>query len=251
MNSIFKPHLRKFIFVFFDDILIHSRNLEEHLTHLKQTLNILRQHQLYARMSKCVFGTKEVEYLGHIISQEGVATDSKKITDMKNWPIPTSVKELRSFLGLTGYYRKFVRGYGVISKPLTDLLKKNAFTWHSTAQQAFDKLKEAMCFVPVLALPDFTKPFVIETDASGLGGLGGLGIGDVLMQEGHPLAFITKSFSKRHQALSAYENEWLALVYEVDKWRSYVTGGHFVVKTDHFSLKYILEQKIATAFQSK
>lgn len=133
MNSVFKPYLRKFIMVFFDDILVYSSDLKTHLQHLQVTLNILRQHQLYARMSKCIFGSKEVEYLGHIISEQGVSIDPKKINAMVDWPTPGSVKVLRGFLGLTGYYRRFVKGYGQIRKPLTELFKKNAFSWSSMA----------------------------------------------------------------------------------------------------------------------
>ena len=199
MNHVFRPYLRKLILVFFDDILIYNKDLKLHLEHLRLTFKTLRQHTLFAKMSKCSFGVQKVEYLGHIISAVGVATDPTKVAAMREWPVPATVKELRGFLDLTGYYSRFVGPYRQISKPLTDLLKKNAFYWDEKAQDAFERLKEAMISAPVLAMPNFSKPFILETDASRVG------IGAVLMQEGHPIAYFSKALSQRHQGLSAYE----------------------------------------------
>ncbi|KAI4294825.1 hypothetical protein MLD38_040853 [Melastoma candidum] len=219
--------------------------MSEHLSHVRTVLELLQHHTLYAKMSKCVFGTKEVEYLGHVISEKGVQTDPNKIQAMVSWPEPKSVKELRGFLGLTGYYRKFIKDYGLISKPLTNLLKKNSFQWEDSAAAAFQQLKLAMSSAPVLALPNFAEEFVIETDASGTG------MGAVLTQQGHPIAYISKAFSQKMQSSSTYEKELMAVVFAIEKWKPYLTGRHFTIKTDHFSLKYLLEQKITTAFQSK
>eukprot|EP00253_Pinus_taeda_P011892 PITA_11892 len=167
MNSIFKPFLRKFVLLFFDDILIYSKSWKDHVEHVDRVLQLLEEKQLYAKRSKRFFGVQEVEYLGHIVSHEGVKVDPSKIKAFKEWKIPTSIKHLRGFLGLTGYYHKFVKNYGRIAAPLTTLLKKDAFSWTSEATKAFEHLKEAMCQAPVLATPDFTKTFIVECDASG------------------------------------------------------------------------------------
>ncbi|KAL5861508.1 hypothetical protein ACOSQ4_002804 [Xanthoceras sorbifolium] len=245
MNEIFRPYLRKMILVFFDDILVYSHNILEHQEHLRITFSILRENQLFVKKSKCNFGCHELEYLGHIISEKGVAADNKKIQGMVDWPTPKSIKALRGFLGLTGYYRKFVRGYGIISKPLTNLLRKGEFIWNEEAEMAFQNLKVAMTTTPVLALPDFQQPFVLETDACDTG------IGAVLMQQDRPIAYISKSLPNRKKGLSTYEKELLAIVYAVQKWRAYLHGNRFTIKTDHHSLKYFLEQKITTLMQQK
>lgn len=154
------------------------------------------------KASKCSFAQTQLEYLGHIISVDGVATDPSKTKDMLNWPTPTSVTELKGFLGLTGYYRKFVKHYGWIAKPLTQLLRKNQFVWNSQAQQAFDTLKQAMSITPVLALPDFNQPFIIETDPCDGG------IGAVLMRKDQPVAFLSKALASQHKHLSIYEKQF-------------------------------------------
>ena len=245
MNEVFKPYLRKFVLVFFDDILIYSKSISEHLGHLKLVLQTMQDHTLYAKRSKCTFAVSQVEYLGHIISDKGVATDPAKIESMKEWPIPKNVKQLRGFLGLTGYYRRFIKGYAVISKPLTVLLKKNSFMWNEAAQQAFEELKNAMVQAPVLGMPNFEKEFTVETDACGNG------IGAVLQQDGHPLAYLSKSLSPKHQVLSTYEKEFLAVILALERWKGYLMDRHFKIKTDHFSLKYLLDQRLTTPFQAK
>ena len=169
MNDIFKLYLRRFVLVFFDDILVYSQCLDDHLDHLKTVLNIMLSHKLYAKRSKCVFGSSEVEYLGHNISSKGVKVDPKKTAAMQQWLVPTTVKALRGFLGLTSYYKKFIKEYGTIAKPLTDLLKKDSFLWSNTTLEAFNALKAAVIQPLVLALPNFSKPFTIECDASGVG----------------------------------------------------------------------------------
>ena len=155
MNQILQPFLRKFVLVFLDDILIYNKSFTAHLKHLEQVLEVLQTNQLYLKQSKCSFAQTQLEYLGHIISAAGVATDPQKTHAMLHWPQPTTMTELRAFLGLTGYYRKFVKGYGVMAKPLTNLLKHKQFQWPPIAQEAFDKLKLALTTTLVLALPNF------------------------------------------------------------------------------------------------
>jgi RNase H-like domain found in reverse transcriptase len=164
---------------------------------------------------------------------------------MVKWTPPQNVKQLRGFLGLTGYYRKFIKIYGLISKPLSDLLKKNSFHWSSIAQQAFEELKLAMSQALVLALPDFSKPFIIETDASHMG------IGAVLMQDRHPIAFMSHKLGVKNLGLSTYEKDFLALITAVTKWRHYLTGSNFIIRTDQISLKNLLDQKVNTTMQHR
>lgn len=243
MNHVFRHIARKFLLVFFDDILVYSPSWDTHLTHLAEVFSVLRQQQLYLKPSKCTFGATVIEYLGHFISAAGVSTDPEKIKAIENWPIPTSQKQLRSFLGLANYYRRFIQGYSIIARPLTNLLKKDGFLWNLEATAAFDNLKAALMHTPVLALPNFDKDFVVETDASNTG------IGAVLMQESHPICYISRALGPRHQGLSVYEKELLAVVHAVQTWSSYLTHRPFIIKTDQKSLKYLLDQKVTTPFQ--
>lgn len=243
MNTVFKPLLRKTVLVFFDDILVYSKSLSDHWKHLEEVFKLMSVNQMYAKDSKCAFAVNKIEYLGHFISAEGISTDPSKIKAVADWPSPTNIKHLRSFLGLVGYYRKFVQNYALLCRPLTELLKKGAFMWNQNAQDAFQKIKDSLVSAPVLALPNFNSTFIVETDASQLG------IGAVLMQAGHPIAFISKTLGPRWKSLSVYEKELLAIVFAVQRWEQYLSGSHFIIKTDQKSLKWLLEQKISTPFQ--
>ncbi|KAF3641486.1 hypothetical protein FXO38_21615 [Capsicum annuum] len=245
MNHIFHSYLRKFILLFFDDILIYSQTWNKHLQHLQTTLEILRSHVLFVKKSKCEFGVLQIDYLGHVISVEGVSMDMHKVESVLNWPPPTNLNLLRGFLGLVGYYRRFIKGYGTIARPLNNLLKKGNFKWNDATDTAFKKLKKAITSAPILALPDFFKEFMVETDASGEG------IGAMLVQENKTIAFFSQGLSDRNKALAVYERKLLAVVTAVQKWRSYLLGRPFVIKTDHHKLKYLLEQRITTPSQQK
>ena len=165
------------------------------------------------------------------------------IEAMLKWHVPQSVTDVRAFLGLTGYYRRFVKGYGCIAKPLTQLLQKKLFQWSSEAQMAFEALKKAMVSTPVLALPDFKESFVVETDASDIG------IGAVLMQKDRPIAFLSKALGDSHKHKSIYEKEFLALIMAVEKWRQYLQRQEFIIRTDHQSLAYLTEQNLQSELQ--
>lgn len=154
INSIFRPYLRKFVLVFFDDVLIYILNWTKHIQHVRLAFELQKHHQFYIKLSKCAFGQQEIEYLGHIVSHTGVQVDQRKIQAVFYWPKPTNIFELRGFLGLTGYYRKFVCDYGVLAQPLTNMLKKGQFFWFAEADEAFLSLKKAMTTTPTLAIPN-------------------------------------------------------------------------------------------------
>jgi hypothetical protein len=172
MNSVFIDYLDKFVVVFIDDILIYSQSEEEHVDHLKMVLQRLREHQLFAKLSKCKFWINEVLLLGHIINKDGLAVDPKKVADILNWKAPTDARGIKSFIGMAGYYWRFIEGFSRIAKPMTALLaNKVEFKWTQKCQEAFEALKEKFSTAPVLVLPDVHKPFSVYCDAcyTGLG----------------------------------------------------------------------------------
>eukprot|EP00257_Ricinus_communis_P017974 XP_015576546.1 uncharacterized protein LOC107261479 [Ricinus communis] len=204
-----------------------------------------QQHQLFLKESKCSLAQTQISYLGHIISEKRVMADAEKIESMVRWPQLTTLKALRGFLGLTGYYRKFVQNYGLIAAPLTNILRKNSFIWNRESLAAFDHLKRAMTITPVLALPDFQQDFLVECDASEFG------MGAVPQQGDRPIAFFSKPMAARHFKLPAYEKELIALAQAIRHWRPYLWGRKFLIRTDHYSLKYLLDQRITNLPQQK
>lgn len=246
MNECLKPLLRKCVIVFFDDILVYSSSFQKHLDHLRQVFSLLAAGQWYIKMSKCKFAQTQIANLGHVISADGVATDPTKVEAVFSWPQPSNLKELRSFLGLAGFYRKFVCHYAVIAKPVTNLLKKNTlFVWTEEHSTAFNTLKQALSSTPVLALLDFSKAFCIETDARMTG------VGTVHTQDGHPLAFLSKALGPRNQGLSTCEKEYLAVLMAVEQWHSYLQLAEFTIFTDQKSLSHLNEQRLNTPWQQK
>jgi hypothetical protein len=230
MNKLFSKHLYKFVMVYLDDIIVFSKSEAEHEKHLRIVLDILKLHNLTAAHWKCSFYQQEVLFLGHIVSAEGVRVDPAKVKAVKNFPAPTNASHLRSFLGMTNYFRKFIRRYAHVVHPMTDLLKSEVpFRWSSACQTAFDQVKELLTTAPVLILPDWhsQEPFEMVCDASYLG------VSGVLMQTGHPIAFESRKLTPPEQNYSPTELEMLAVVYCVKKWRCYIEGRDVNVFTDH------------------
>ncbi|WVZ75692.1 hypothetical protein U9M48_023727 [Paspalum notatum var. saurae] len=206
MNSVFMNELDKFVVVFIDDILVYSKNEKEHEEHLRIVLSRLREHKLYAKFSKCAFWLKEVAFLGHILSAKGVAVDPSKVEDVLNWKQPQTMTEIRSFLSLVGYYRRFIKDFSKIAKPMTALTQKNAkFAWSPKCEEAFGTLKKLLTSAPVLAQPDITKPFDVYCDASGSG------LGCVLMQEGRVIAYASCQLRKHEQYAELYISRIVSL----------------------------------------
>jgi hypothetical protein len=236
INQLFWPYLRKIVLVFFYDSLIYSKTWKVHMKHLEQVLSLLEKNQFYAKISKCSFGKKEVEYISHIISQ-GVKVDPSKIKAITEWPKPNNISKLRGFLGLTRYYLRFIKNYVHLTTPLSNLLKKNSFKWDNNVEECFQTSKRVMSSTHVLAIADFTKPLIIECDASGFG------IGAVLMQDGHPIAFESQKFNKREGLKSTYDKEMLTIMHVLAKWRQYLLGSKFSIRNDHNGIQYLLRQK--------
>src|SRR5438128_9628509 len=237
MNSVFMKKLDVCVVVFIDDILVYSKNGEEHAKHLKLVLERLREHQLYAKFSKCQFWLKEVSFLSHILSAKGVAVDRSKVQEVLEWKSPTSVTEIQSFLGLAGYYRRFIPDFSKIAKPMMKLLQKEAkFNWTSDYEAAFQQLKTLLTTASVLTQPDVTKPFDVYCDASGTG------LGCVLMQEEKVVAYASRQWRKHEEHYATHDLELAAVVHALKIWRHYLLGNVCHIYTDHKSLKYIFTQ---------
>jgi hypothetical protein len=234
MNKVFMEYLDKFVVVFIDDILIFSKNEEEHDEHLHLVLQKLRENQLYAKLNKCELWLKEVSFLGHIISEGGFFVDPSKVKDVLSWNTPQNILDIRSFLGLARYYRRFIEGFSKISMPMTELLEKSkTFEWTPGREASFQELKKRLTAAPVLTMPDMEKPFSIYCDASCQG------LGCVLMQDGHVVAYASRQLRKHEEKYPTHELELAAVVRTLKIWRHDIIGKRYEVYSDHKSLKYI------------
>lgn len=243
MDRVIPGDLRDFVFVFIDDLLVVSANFETHLQRLKRVAECLRKANLTINVEKSKFVMKELRYLGYIIGNGCLKTDPEKVHAIQSFPVPKTVRQVRSFLGLTGWYRRFIANYAGVASPITNLLAgKNSFKWSPEAQAAFERLKKCITTAPILAHPDFTKPFIIQCDASGTG------VGSVLYQvldDGleHPIAYTSKKLNAAQRNYSVTELECYAAVHSVKKFRAYVEMLPFTIVTDHASLKWLMAQR--------
>lgn len=238
MNCIFHPYLDNFVVVFIDDILIYCKSEEDHAGNLRMVLQVLRENKLYAKLSKCEFWLKEVSFLGHVISSGGIAVDPAKVDAVLQWETPKSPTKIRSFLGLTGYYRRFIEGFSKLVLPLTQLTRKGqAYMWDAVCEESFIELKKRLTSAPVLILPNPGEPFLVFCDAS-LMGLGG-----VLMQNGQVVAYASRQLKVHEKNYPTHDLELAAVVFVLKMWRNYLYGSRFEVFSDHKSLKYLFNQK--------
>ncbi|GJX23814.1 putative reverse transcriptase domain-containing protein [Tanacetum coccineum] len=238
MNRVCKPYLDKFVIVFIDDILIYSKNKKEHEEHLKAILELLKKEELYAKFSKCEFWIPKVQFLGHVIDSQGIHVDPAKIESIKDWASPKTPTEIRQFLGLAGYYRRFIEGFSKIAKPMTKLTqKKVAFEWGDKQEAAFQTLKHKLCSAPILALPQGAENFIVYCDASHKG------LGAVLMQNEKVIAYASRQLKIHEKNYTTHDLELGAVVFALKIWRHYLYGTKCTVFTDHKSLQHILDQK--------
>ncbi|GJV00700.1 putative reverse transcriptase domain-containing protein [Tanacetum coccineum] len=238
MNRVCKPYLDKFVIVFIEDILIYSRNKKEHEEHLKAILELLKKEELYAKFSKCEFWIPKVQFLGHVIDSQGIHMDPAKIESIKDWASPKTPTEIRQFLGLAGYYRRFIEGFSKIAKPMTKLTqKKVAFEWGDKQEAAFQTLKHKLCSAPILALPQGAENFIVYCDASHKG------LGAVLMQNEKVIAYASRQLKIHEKNYTTHDLELGAVVFALKIWRHYLYGTKCTVFTDHKSLQHILDQK--------
>ncbi len=250
IQSIMFDLLGDSVIAYIDDLLIFSRNIEEHERHLRAVMQRLRQAGLYVKASKFEAFRTEVDFLGHVVTADGIRTDRSKVNAIRDWPVPTSATEVRQFLGAAGFYRRFVRGFSDIAAPMTDLTHNDVvFEWKQKHQHAFDTIKQALTSAPVLAAPDTTKPFVVMTDASGFA------VGACLMQDHgqglQPVAYLSHRMCPAETRYAVHEQECLAIIHALKEWEHLLLGQQVEVFTDHFSLQYLQSQPKLTKRQMR
>ncbi|GJP48125.1 hypothetical protein CLOM_g7403 [Closterium sp. NIES-68] len=241
MNGVFRDLLDKCVIIYLDDILIYCKTREQHLKDLEAVFQRLQQHRLITKGSKCEFLKQELEFLGHVISTEGIRIDSKKLRAIQEWKPPTNLPQLQSFLGFVNYVRRFIPNMAGLTGPLTDLLQKGTcYEWGEKQQAAFEALKKLLMSPPVLRIADPEWPFEVITDASDIA------IGAVLMQDFgnglQPIAYESRKMQSAERNYPVHDKEMLAIVHAFKIWRCYLTGADVTVRTDHKSLQYLRAQ---------
>lgn len=242
MSTVLSGLIGKICFVYLDDIVIFSSTVSEHIERLKQVFDRLKQHNLLLQPDKCNFLQEEIQYLGHVINREGVKPDPAKVECVQKFPQPKNAKDIKSFLGLAGYYRRFIPQFAKIAKPLNSLLKKDEiFEWKTPQNEAFTKIKEIITSEPILQFPDFSKEFILTTDASMIA------LGAVLSQgeigKDKPIAFASRTLNKSEKNYSTTDREILACVWATAHFRPYLYGRKFTILTDHRPLKWLFNVK--------
>ena len=237
VETVFRGLNWKICLAYLDDVIVFSHTFQDHLLHLRQVFERLAESNLWLKVNKCHFAKKEVEYLGHRLSSKGISPDTSKIETIASYPTPKNPKALRSFLGLTGFYRRFIAGYAVKSSPLRKLLKKNvAFVWIQECEKAFRGLKDSLMRYPVLSFPDFNKPFKLYTDGSYLG------IGALLIQDQDDMerviAYTGRSLNCYESKYPITELEALAMIHAITKFDVYLRHNSFIVYFYFFFIQH-------------
>ena len=238
MHRIFHPYLDRFVVVFMDNILIYSETDKDHEDHLRVVLQTLRDHQLYAKFRKCEFWLTKVRFLGHVVSASSVSVDPENVEVVMSWERPKLVFEIRSFLGLDGYYKRFIEDFSRLAPPMTKLTRKEVmFEWNDSCERVFQEWKRRVTSAPILVVPERGQEYSVYYDAS----KGGLGC--VLMQSGRVVAYGSRQLKNHEQNYPTHDMELAAIVFALKIWRHYLYGEKFEVYSNHKTLKYIFTQR--------
>jgi hypothetical protein len=246
MNGVFRSYLDKFVIVFMNDVLIYSKYEEDHEKHLRMVLQVLKEHHIYAKLSKYSFYQRQIHCLGHIISKEGIVIDLENIKTIEEMPTPRNVAEVRSSMGLEGYYRIFIGGLSHISHPITSLKNKGArLEWTSVCARSFQHLKSLLTSAPILRIVDSDADFIVCTNAckEGLGG--------VLSHNGHVVCYKSRKLKEHERLYATHDLELAAIANSLKMWQHYLMGKRFEMRKDHSSLKYLFGQPSLNARQSR
>ena len=245
LSSIFRKLIGECIVLYLDDILAFSKSIEDHRRHLRKVFSILRKHKFYLRPSKCKFGLEEVDYLGFKIYSTGIKTQDRLVKAVQEWPTPKNVKEVQRFLGLSNFYRRFMKNYSNAVVPLTNLTRTKKFQWTTEENNSFELVKQRLTEAPVLHHPSSSKTFVLTTDASKHA------VGATLEQEGHPIAYLSHRLSDRETRWDTGDQELLAVMIALRSWSVYLRDRPFILKTDHEPIKYLQTKSKLTGRQMR